>query len=338
MTIMLQDSAESLRADDSFADAVRLTGRSRQKRGRCPILDEAVLGWHIVRIRQASVQMSLAEDAEVIETFGFDAEDEAFGVSVLIRLSRCGRLDADPLFFQDGIELGNEFAVTVADQLRRLKGQRARSAPETALAWSIIHARSGLAVKSADVNAAGADVDEEQDVIGLQSRQRPDLLGEEVAGKQGIGMALDELFPGRFAAIGSRVDAMFAQDVGDRRPRDLIESELLEFAVDARVAPAVFAGQSQDQVANFLVGSRPARLLGVRLGVGIGGSSSEEGARRDDADESQMALPRGLAEAKQASPPSLAVTRMRRGSFLRRMSFSTFKYWTCWANSLSLNR
>ena len=135
------------------------------------------------------LQVSLAEDAKVIETFGLDAEDKAFGVSVLIRLSRRGRLDADPLFFQNGIELGNEFAVTVADQMRRLNRQRGEVLGNS-LGLFDHPGPVRVGREATDVNTASAEVDEEQDVVGLQSCQCPDLLGEEVAGKQGIGMAL----------------------------------------------------------------------------------------------------------------------------------------------------
>ena len=126
--------------------------------------------------------MSLAEDAEVIEAFRFDAEDEAFGEGVLIRLSRCGGLDADPLLLQDRVELGDEFAVAVADQMGRLDGQRGEM-PDDGLGLFDHPGPVRVGREAGKMNAAGANVDEEQDVVGLQSGQRPDFLGEEVAGK-----------------------------------------------------------------------------------------------------------------------------------------------------------
>ena len=45
------------------------------------------------------------------------------------------------------------------------------------------------------MNAAGCDVDEKQDVAFEYAAARPDFLRQEVAGPEGLGVALDELVP-----------------------------------------------------------------------------------------------------------------------------------------------
>ena len=149
-------------------------------------------------------------------------------------------------------------------------------------------------------------------------------------------MALDELPPGRFAALGSPVEAMLAQDVGDRGARDSVQAEFLELAVDARVTPAVFAGQAQNQVAEFFIGAGLPSFWPSGLVFELGAFVQRKKVRGETMLTScQMALPRGLPKRSKRWR-SFAVTRMRWGNLLRRMSFSTLRYWICWANSLSL--
>src|SRR6516165_3579196 len=88
------------------------------------------------------------------------------------------------------------------------------------------------------MDAARSNVDEEQHIDLDPAAQGPHWLGEEVAGPQGRGVALEEVVPTVLATIGPRVQPRLLEDVLHCRAADLAYPQLLQLAKDAGVAPA----------------------------------------------------------------------------------------------------
>ena len=128
MIAVIQEPAESLRADDFLCR--RRFGRSYTFAGN-QLVVQALVGTFLVGVMfvfaEQMPQVSLPEDAEVIEAFRFDAEHEAFGVGVLIRLPQCRGLIATPRSSRMAFELGHELAIAVANQMIGSKGSAAKN-------------------------------------------------------------------------------------------------------------------------------------------------------------------------------------------------------------------
>jgi hypothetical protein len=104
------------------------------------------------------------------------------------------------------------------------------------------------------VNTTGSDLDEEQHEQGAKEDR---LHGEEVTGKDPIGLRAKELRPGRSVPSRSGPEPVSPQQSSDRR-RSHPDAEAPQLALDPDAAPArVLPGQPKDQVAN-LRGHRPA--------------------------------------------------------------------------------
>src|SRR5438309_11571777 len=99
-------------------------------------------------------------------------------------------------------------------------------------------------------------------------------------------MSVQELGPGRFAALGTRIETGFFQDVDDRGSTDGTDAALLASSQDAGVPPLVFTGQPQHELANIICRPRSARSAGLwpptnRLSAG----PAEERSRRHNGDQ-----------------------------------------------------
>src|SRR5262249_2325991 len=110
------------------------------------------------------------------------------------------------------------------------------------------------------------------------------------------------LVPGLLAALGSRIEAFLAHDVGDKLTGGFLRRELTEFAQDTRIAPAkILPGQLDDQLADVDAPSPPclARPLPCLCLAG----PAEKSGRRYDGDEVLDSGPQRFAQANQ--PASL---------------------------------
>ena len=103
-----------------------------------------------------------------------------------------------------------------------------------------------------DVQAAGADLDEEQHVEGLQECG---LHGEEVTGDDALGLATQELAPGRTSPRGGAEAFAGQQPLDGARPD--ADAELAQLPLDPHVAPAwVVLGHAHDEMADLRVERR----------------------------------------------------------------------------------
>jgi len=199
-----------------------------------------------------------AENDEMVEALGLDAQDEALGVGVKIG-SRWADFDHfDAFGFEDSVESGGERGIAIVNQMRRLGGVTFGLEQEVA-GFLRDPGAVGMRSHAGDNDPARADMDEEEHVVIHQAAKGPDFLGEEVASPQGGNMLLDELLPGRFAAFGIGIESGFAKDLRDRGWTDVGDGQFLEFVVDALVAPGVFTCQAQDEFTDFALGLGSAR-------------------------------------------------------------------------------
>ena len=73
-------------------------------------------------------------------------------------------------------------------------------------------------------------MDEEQNIVGNRSAERPHLFREEVCGPDRFDVPLNKIVPGAAATFGAGIETMFLQDAADGCPGDLADAELPEFA------------------------------------------------------------------------------------------------------------
>ena len=100
-------------------------------------------------------------------------------------------------------------------------------------------------------------MDEGQDERLADALEGQHAAAEEVALPERDRMPLQEVVPGGFAALRSRIEAHRLEDVLDRVPRRRLDSQLLELSHDPGVAPVILARQLADQPAQLL-GRAPA--------------------------------------------------------------------------------
>jgi hypothetical protein len=93
-----------------------------------------------------------------------------------------------------------------------------------------------------DLDPSCCEFDDEEDVDGDQPARSPDLDREEVRGRETAPVRPQELGPGRLlAALGSRLDALLLQDVGDGGSADVV-TDVSKCTLDPGVAPVPCLG------------------------------------------------------------------------------------------------
>ena len=126
-------------------------------------------------------------------------------------------------------------------------------------------------------------------------------------------------------AIWAWIEAVFFENVLNGGAADTGDAKLIEFAKDARVAPAVLFGQSNDKGSNLFGRARTTLGSGRFLGL----SSSSRCHRRNVAYTTMEMM--FLSEGPSSLPNfnsclrSGAVVRISFGSLARRISFSAFR-------------
>src|SRR5215472_8899942 len=115
----------------------------------------------------------------------------------------------------------------------------------------------GMGGHPGEVNAAAADLNEEEDVEQAQ----PDRVhGEEVAGQDLVGVLVDELAPGALATARRREHAVAAQHPLHGLVRATV-AELEQLALDATKAPTrVLSGEANDELVQLAPWSWPTAL------------------------------------------------------------------------------
>jgi len=151
----------------------------------------------------------------------------------------------------------------------------------------------GIGCHARDMDLSCADLDEEENVVVDPTTKRQNFLRKEIARPKRLPMAADEFRPRAVARRGIDGKVVLSKDAVDRRSPDF-ESKIVELTLDPAGAPAFSLGHMNDQFANF-VGNSVALRFFFRFVIGLFHhllavftfilNPSEEGSRRDDADQ-----------------------------------------------------
>jgi hypothetical protein len=187
-----------------------------------------------------SLEVSAVDDEEPVETLGACGADEALGDRVRLRRLDRRQDDLEAFAAEDGVEVADELAVTIADQepswcrsLRQGPGKLPGLLGDPGAA--------GVRRAAGKVHAPAAELDEEEHV---QPPQGNGLHGEEVDGEHAVGLRTEELAPRRSGALARRSEAAPPKQLAHRGGRHR-EAEATELAGDPLVAPArVLTGEA----------------------------------------------------------------------------------------------
>ena len=115
-----------------------------------------------------------------------------------------------------------------------------------------------------EVDAAGLELHDEQQIEGDQAAFRPDFHRREVDGRQHVPVGLDEGRPRRLSlSLTCRFDAVLFQDVTDGLVGDLV-AEVGQRSLDAIVTPGrILACHAEHQLDDFLGHGRTADRLAL---------------------------------------------------------------------------
>src|SRR5208283_5692843 len=151
---------------------------------------------------------------------------------------------------EDGIEVLGEFGIAVVEQEAGIGhgpvggGDVAGDLFQPGLVgeWS----------DASEDDAAGLEMEEEQDVEGGQAGGGPDFSGEEIGGPEHGRVPADELGPGGVAfAFGGRAQSLSLQNIADGLIGNVIP-QISQGADNAVITPAlVLPGELKHQFFNF---------------------------------------------------------------------------------------
>ena len=243
----------SVFVDESGAGGGALDRHAEFDHGRLSVvagcsLVEALV-WAVVvvvldEVVEESVELLLVPDEGAVEEFVADGSDPSFGERVGLWRTwwRLDRLGADG--GEDVVEGAGVLAGAIVDhEPDRLLVDRGQVAGCLGGPGS-----GGVGGDPGDVDASGVEFDEEQDVNPAEG---DGVDTEEVGGDHGVGLAVNELAPGRSGPIRYRLAAVVAEGFPYGGGGDVV-SEAAEFAVDASVAPGrVFGVQAEHEAAEF---------------------------------------------------------------------------------------
>ena len=200
--------------------------------------------------------MPVAEDQHAVQYLSAQGADEALAGRVHARRLDGGAQDPGASGLEDGVEGCGEVRSAVADQELDVLEPLAEGEGEVVGLLGRPFA-GGVGSDASQMHAAGAVLDEHQDV---QSLQLHGVHLEEVDGENPGGLGTQELPPGRACAAGSRLDARVAQDLPDRGLRDR-HAEFGYLAVDPAVSPQrILLRQPDDDAGDAGYRRRPPGL------------------------------------------------------------------------------
>jgi len=209
-----------------------------------------------------ALQVASAEDQEVVQTLLAGSAYEPLGDGVGPRGTVGEAHDLHALGAEDLIECGGELGVAIMEQELRREGAVLELPGQVPRLLG--HPLGGRVVGAAgEVDAAAADLDEEEDVeLGHADR----IDDEEVAGQHLVGVLADEGLPAALASPRCRAEVMATEDP-EHGQVGAAHTELDDFALDAAVAPSwVLSRESNDGLAEqvTVAGSLPAWPRSIR--------------------------------------------------------------------------
>lgn len=193
-------------------------------------------------------QMNFPENKKVIQAFPADGGNPAFSVGVHVGGTERNFEDTQSFLFKEPIKRFTKFRVTVADQNGFAGGGQIFGYRFKLVKNSLLVGAFGDA---GNINPAGFDVDEKEDVESLFAEDRPDGLGKKVAGPEGIEGAFEIVGEGILRADAGRRDTVFNQDILNSGFADR-DFEFFKFGKDFGIAPFGTAGHGDDEDADVV--------------------------------------------------------------------------------------
>ena len=192
------------------------------------------------------------EEDHSIETLIFDRSDESLGVGIQVRRTVGQAYNVDAGIVQEIPERLGELGIAVEDKesfLSQRPFEGIDEVPADLHHPGFVRSRRD----ASDLDATRRQLDHEEDIEGDETTWSPDLDGEKVSSGEHAPVGLEELTPRRsFAALGSRVDSVLLEDVGDCRSANAV-TDILQSALDSSVAPArILSSHSDGQVRDDL--------------------------------------------------------------------------------------
>jgi hypothetical protein len=174
---------------------------------------EAAMGPLLVVVLEVAdedaAEMALVVDEDPVEALAADRADDAFGVGVRDRRAHRRQDHSDTFDREDLVKDAGELRVTITDE----DADVVEDAADREVAGLLGDPRAGrVRGDSRQVHAAGAVVDEEQDV---ESAEQDRVDAEEVAGKHAAGLGGEELAPGRPVSTRCRLQTGCDEDAAD---------------------------------------------------------------------------------------------------------------------------
>ena len=217
-------------------------------------------------LRDDMVQMRFAKNDKMVQALNLKCLRPAFGIGVEVGTAKGQFADLGRLVLgshigstrccNDGIKLSGEFAVPVPQQVAELLvGLLEMDAKVTCLLGHPVGMRMSRGGSNPD--APRFDVNEKQQEVIHRPTKCPNFSGNKIAGPEGMGVALDELVPGTPLAFRVGIEALSLEQVLNRGATEAEDAQLLEFTQQTRVAPDIFARQTQDKRTDILSRSRP---------------------------------------------------------------------------------
>ncbi len=195
------------------------------------------------------IEVLFAKNHEETQALNFDTLYPSFDESILIGRSRCRWLNTTANIFEQLIKFSDVHAIAVTD---KILDSQVNFAGLLDKSMSLANHPLGIGLETAGRadHSASADMNKRQDKRLPQAGWSPDHLAEEVYLPERIDVGLKELVPGPRTTLGTRLDALFLEDVLDCRLRDASDAEFSQFSENPVVAPASFTSETDDDFSN----------------------------------------------------------------------------------------
>jgi len=306
--VPLDQPAQSFMADDlveydRLVFRRRITTRWRQELARRV---GAVLVVATDEFTNEIIEMFLAADQEVVQTFLFQRLDDAFATGVEVRAADRQFDCLDVFRFKERVEFGGELSVAVVDQVRGLFVVVLKvHQKEAGLSFNPLSIRMQRCRR--DVDFACLQVDEHEDGEVEETAAGEHLGVEKIASPECFGVDCKEFVPGAVGTPGRCIESFLFEDVADGLAADLVNAQSSQFAKDAGVAHASLSGNLEDQFTEDFPLARTARPVET-VPTAFLTNPTTECAGGNDLDQPVDILAKWFAEFEQAG--ALGLGRM----------------------------
>jgi hypothetical protein len=209
--------------------------------------------FHVVRIQlllEQVIQVPLTEDVEIIQNLRLQRLDDPLNVGYNVRRTNWRFLDFGNGIRELGVEAPCELAVAIMHEILNTQLGPLRE-PEHGVGLRLDPNSVRVLRSGRDVDSPHSDVNEYEHEHFANSQTGNGSLRKEVALPQGRGVNLDEFVPGTEAALGTRIEAVFPENISDGASVDHADAQLLEFAQNAGQSPAILASKLENQLPNI---------------------------------------------------------------------------------------